>query len=302
MGKNWKEKYWSFMVAENIEEAMPLKQLHFPNSFFKYKTLSDLTVQSLKENYIWVAEISALNDPFECSIQIDNDKCLRLFYASDAFKKSFESITTKKLTTKEIELLTTSKNPHEDYIKICKIKDISYNLTSEEQLKKVQKRWSKIVEEINKNLKICSFSLKNNSLLLWSHYSDKHKGICIEYDFINDNFIRPYIQPIIYRNKVHKIDLFEECTTMQMIGSSLIKSEEWRYEQEWRLTVFKQGSDFPNKILAPKPKAIYLGTRFELNEITLKNELINYAKENSIPIIRMIKDPIEFKLIEEKQP
>lgn len=300
MEKNWKEKYWNFMVADNIEEALPLKELYFPNSFFKYKSLSNLTIQSLKENYVWVAEILTLNDPFECSIQFDNDECLRLYYGSEAFKTSFEAITTKKLTEKEIELLTTSKKPHEDYIAICKTKGIPYNLTSEGQLKKVQGRWSEIVKEINQNLKICSFSLINNSLLLWSHYSAEHKGICIEYDFTDDNFIRPFIQPIIYRNKVHKIGLFEDYNTMQMISSSLIKSEEWQYEQEWRLTVFKQKKKIPNKIPAPKPKAIYLGTRFDLNEMILKDELMTYAKENTILVIRMQKDPIEFKLVEDK--
>ncbi len=299
MDKNWKEKYWNYLACNNIEEAIPIKDINFPSSFFKYRSLTKYNLESLYENYIWVAEISTLNDPFECSIQFDNDKCLRLFYGSEKFKISHTAITGHKLSKQDIKLLTTSQSPHEEFIKICKLNNIPYNLTSEEQLKKVQNRWNEIVNETNKRLRICSFSLINDSLLLWSHYSNEHKGFCVEYDFLDDGSIRPFIQPIIYRDKVHKIEIFEEYTTMQMIASSLIKSSDWQYEQEWRLTIFKQKDDFPHKISVPKPKAIYLGTRFDLNETSLKEELIDYSRSNNIPLIKMKKHPNEFRLVKD---
>jgi Protein of unknown function (DUF2971) len=298
--KNWKEKYWKYMAANNIEAAIPLKDINFPNSFFRYRSLTKQNLESLSENYLWLAEISTLNDPFECSIQFDNDECLRLYYGSEKFKASHTAITGHKLSKQDIRLLTTSKTPHEEFIKICKQNDIPYNLTSEKQLEKVQNRWTEMMSETNKNLRICSFSLVNHSLLLWSHYSNEHKGICIEYDFLEEDLIRPFTQPIIYRDRVHKLGIFEEYTIMQTIASSLIKSSDWSYEQEWRLTIFKQKENFPRKIPAPKPKAIYLGTRFDLNDIDLKNELIKYANENKIPLVRMKKHPNEFKLIEDK--
>src|SRR6185437_5788583 len=105
---------------------------------------------------------------------------------------------------------------------------------------KIQNRWLEIISETNKRLRICSFSVTKSSLLLWSHYASEHKGIAIEYDFIDTGEIRAFIQPIIYRDKVHKIGIFEEYSTMQMVCSSLIKSKEWEYEKEWRLTIFKQ--------------------------------------------------------------
>ncbi len=110
--------------------------------------------------------------------------------------------------------------------------------------------------------------------------------------------IRAFIQPVIYRSNVHKIKLFEDYTTTQMIGSSLIKSTDWEYEQEWRLTIFKQKDKFPQKIKAPTPKAIFLGTRFSSNEDSLKQRLFKVAENNKIPIFQMAKDPTEFKLVE----
>jgi len=82
-----------------------------------------------------------------------------------------------------------------------------------------------------------------------------------------------------------------------MIASSLIKSKDWEYEQEWRLTIFKQKESFPQKLTIPNPKAIYLGTRFELNDKALKDKLFEIAEQKKIPIFRMVKHPTEFKLI-----
>jgi hypothetical protein len=34
---------------------------------------------------------------------------------------------------------------------------------------------------ISKLITICSFTEKNNNNLMWSHYTDNHRGICVEY-------------------------------------------------------------------------------------------------------------------------
>lgn len=296
MYNNWTKKYWEFIIAENFEEAIPLKNANFPHSFFKYRSLSERTLESLSEGYIWLAEISSLNDPFECSIQFDNNECWREYYSSEKFKDMFEFKTGQIITKKELKRLTTSAEPFEEYIKICRNRNIPFALTAEQQKQKIQDRWAAIQEETNRNLRICSFSLNKNSLLLWSHYADEHKGICIEYDFEDIDVIRTFMQPIIYRDKVHKMGVMEEYSVMQMVGSSLIKSKDWEYEQEWRLTIFKQQDNFPQKMSVPLPKAIYLGTRFNLVEKNLKDKLFLFAKEHKIALYQMRKDSQQFKL------
>ncbi|MCR8559233.1 DUF2971 domain-containing protein [Mucilaginibacter sp. BJC16-A38] len=297
MEDNWKEQYWKYMVAENFEEAIPLKYENFPTSFFKYRGLTELTIEAIEQDYIWLAEISSLNDPFECSIQFDNDECLREFYGSEKFQQFFTFHTGGKLNSSEIKMLTTAEKPFLEYKKICDKRAIPFMQSSGEQIGKVQKRWTEIVEETNKNLRICSFSLYNSSLLLWSHYASEHKGIAVEYDFIDTDQLRTFMQPVIYRDKVHKVGIFEEYTVMQMIASSLIKSKDWEYEQEWRLTIFRQNDSFPQKMTVPYPKAIYLGTRFNSNGKELRDKLFKIAKQKKIPVFQMVKHPNEFKLI-----
>jgi hypothetical protein len=300
MEDNWTQQYWKYMIAENFEEAIPLKLDNFPTSFFKYRHLKDLTIDTIDQNYIWLAEISTLNDPFECSLHFDNDDCLRKYYGSTKFQNFFKKLAGNKLTTHEIKKLTTSQKPFLEYKSICRDRNIPLNLSPEQQLDKVQNRWADIVSDMNKNLRICSFSLTKSSLLLWAHYASEHKGIAIEYDFIDFDTIRSFIQPVVYSDKVHKIGIFEEYTTMQLIGSSLIKSKDWEYEKEWRLTIFKQRDNFSQKMTVPNPIGIYLGTRFDSNEKSLKDKLYNLANARGIPIYRMSKHPNEFKLVSTK--
>ncbi len=100
MDENWEEQYWKLMVEENFEEAIPLKFENFPKSFYKYRNLSERTIENIEQNYIWLAEISSLNDPFECSIQFDNDECWREYYSSEKFENTFEILTGQVITKK----------------------------------------------------------------------------------------------------------------------------------------------------------------------------------------------------------
>lgn len=298
MIESWIPSYWAYMAREDFDKAIPLKLNNFPDSFFKYRKLTELAIETIEENYIWLADISSLNDPFECSIQFDNDECLRTYYGSEKFRESFRVQTGHLLNESEIKKLKTAEKPFVQFQMICSNRSIPFKQSPEEQHAKIQSRWNEIVDETNINLRICSFSLNNSSLLLWSHYADEHKGLAIEYAFLEVDAIRTFLQPVLYRNNVHKIGLFEEYTTMQMIASSLVKSRDWEYEQEWRVTVFNQGENgFPRKLKVPDPKAIYLGTRFDVNEIALKEKLFALAGARNIPVFRMGKHPNEFKLI-----
>lgn len=94
---------------------------------------------------------------------------------------------------------------------------------------------------------------------MWSHYTNKHKGFCIEYDLskCSVKHIR-YFHPIIYNDKRYEIknkDFWikrflylhkEDGITIQeaknigdIILASMVKSLNWEYEKEWRITIPK---------------------------------------------------------------
>ena len=73
-----------------------------------------------------------------------------------------------------------------------------------------------------------------DDVLMWAHYADSHKGICLEFDGysslmaeaqqVNYVKIRPSINPYLSDDHV-----------VMMEKALLTKAEQWKYEAEWRL-------------------------------------------------------------------
>lgn len=70
------------------------------------------------------------------------------------------------------------------------------------------------------------FSSNCMSHLMWSHYSNSHRGICFEFDLSK---IATEIHPCAYFDRMPEISW-----RSQDLRLALIKSHHWEYEQEWR--------------------------------------------------------------------
>ncbi|RZJ76751.1 MAG: DUF2971 domain-containing protein [Flavobacterium sp.] len=201
------------------------------------------------------------------------------------------------ISVEEIASITTSDDPYLRYPEICKAKGVILNITPEKQLAIIHKRFSDITAERSANLRVSCFTENHDSLLMWAHYADQHKGFCLEYDFLDEDQIRAFLQPVVYSEKIRQIGLLEELTMLTNIGSSLVKSMEWAYELEWRITSFKLGEEFLNYVTAPNPSAVYLGTRFDQNDEHLQKEFLDVFHQKEIPVYQMVKHHTEFKVI-----
>ncbi|AEA42588.1 DUF2971 domain-containing protein [Fluviicola taffensis] len=121
---------------------------------------------------------------------------------------------------------------------------------------------------------ICCFSRINDSILMWSHYANKHRGICLEFENSNDAF---QTKDVHYVKNFKKPDLFidREDALYHMIYT---KSEEWSYEKELRS--FKKITynntearkiNFDFKML----KAIYFGVNAQVDFIKNVKEILS---------------------------
>jgi len=298
LNSNWKAEFWELLMEENYEEAFPLRELNFPKSLFKYKRLNETSIETIRESYVWLANIADLNDPFECSLQLDYHEWSRVFFTDVKFQKSFEEKYGIRLSKQDIRYIVTNIDPNKVYHEICKMNNIVPNINTEKQQEIIENGWAEILEETNHLIKISSFSELNDSLLLWSHYADEHKGICIEYDIVNEpSEIRAFLLPIIYSDTIHKVGFFEDLSALKKIGSTLIKAKDWEYEQEWRLAFFRNGNKFSGKLPVSKPKGVYLGTRFHLNDLKIQEQLFELLDKNGIPYYLMSKHPSEYRLV-----
>lgn len=168
---------------------------------------------------------------------------------------------------------------------------------------------------------VACFSENNNSSLMWGHYADGHKGFCLEYDFTENlvdcdlsctnvvacpKFLLGFpIAPICYSDSRLdatagilsiiqqilkdgiKLGMNDYYSDMLLIVRCLLtKSNDWRYEKEWRLF-----NHYPKElkqyrpIMQAKAKAIYLGHSMTHEH---KQELLSIAEEKEIPCYQVI--------------
>lgn len=83
---------------------------------------------------------------------------------------------------------------------------------------------------MNRTIGILCFSLKWSNPVLWSHYADKHRGLCLGFD-IPDQFAKK----VTYLGRRLKAEI--ENASISDAGYKLIttKYKHWQYENEVRL-------------------------------------------------------------------
>ena len=171
-------------------------------------------------------------------------------------------------------------------------------------------------------LRASCFSTKNDSILMWSHYADNHRGLCIGYDFNkldSSELLRSLIFPVSYIDNPANLSFLtddennEMCSSLvdaTMVISSLCKSKLWAYENEWRVLFCLYG--IRNKYLdiniRLKPREIILGNCFfydyffeeDGKQRELIKNLLRYVSDNKIILkyCKPKKDKFELEMKE----
>ncbi len=118
-------------------------------------------------------------------------------------------------------------------------------------------------ELLRKKLGICCFTEIRDNILMWAHYAKQHTGFCLEFNVDNEFFV-PHARAI----KVEYEVILPVLNVLQLdnypkgeLGEKLlIKANDWRYEQEWRIVDHKKGpgiQNFPEDALS----GVILGCR-----------------------------------------
>jgi hypothetical protein len=114
----------------------------------------------------------------------------------------------------------------------------------------------RIQESLDKSRVLCLCETQTNPRL-WAHYSDGHRGFCLEFD----STLKPFSHAlrVRYTKDYPKLDI--NAPANKFFRTFLLtKSELWKDEEEWRCVDFPGGSaqwPIPKKAL----KAVIFGTR-----------------------------------------
>ena len=80
---------------------------------------------------------------------------------------------------------------------------------------------------------VCCFSKTDENPLLWAHYSEKHKGVCLVFDTSKDTVFFDRVFSVKYRSNYPKINFITNRSRFDELV--LTKSIDWIYEQEVRV-------------------------------------------------------------------
>jgi len=295
--EKWFENYIALLKEGKTEEAMQNKKAILPTSLFKYCPLDKNSLECLFNNSIFMAPADIKNDPFECTSKYEDSVMTQKFFRAPEFQEIFKAEFNSDISINEIDVIQNSTSPEKKFHEICVTKGIKRNF--KDVIKRRIDLVNSEIKEFMRSTFFSSFSEINDSTLMWSHYSEKHKGICIDYDFSNDDKIIQFLEPVYYteqRNSVTDAFGFDKKKNTFRIAA-FTKAKDWEYEKEWRI-VFPHNKKGHYKV--PKPKAIYLGTRFDENKVEFKEYLLNLTKILNIPLYKMKLHDTEYKIIKDE--
>lgn len=188
-----------------------------PQTLYKYRPINPHTIRTISHSQLYFPLPIEFNDPFDCKIipdlKFSNEEELEKFMRDVTGAKSdVPSRTLKeKWYSTEAEKFRTSM--HNDVYKFIQI------------------------------LRLCCFSERPNSTMMFSHYANGHRGICLEFMVKDDEFfdvLRPVIYPKCFPS-INPSEMFpykpisEERLWMLLEAQFLSKSQDWSYEEEWRI-------------------------------------------------------------------
>jgi hypothetical protein len=98
-------------------------------------------------------------------------------------------------------------------------------------------------EGMAKKCGVLCFSRSWSNPVLWSHYADKHRGLCLGFEVPDQ-----YLVPISYQAKRLEMDLERQLASGALdekLGITLLttKFEDWRYEDEVRMFIKPEEMD-----------------------------------------------------------
>jgi hypothetical protein len=130
-----------------------------------------------------------------------------------------------------------------------------------------------LYEENIKKIGVICYSTIEINTLMFSHYADQHKGICLEFDITDENLVA--MKKIQYQEHFNtiKYSLDRDLLRNEIMNICTTKSKVWEYEQEYRQLFTNKHfhADYPGKLTG-----IIFGCKTSKNDIEL---VISVLKE-----------------------
>lgn len=248
-------------MLKKFHESHPWPDKCGINSLFRFYSINlDRVRRLFAERKLYHSLPSQFNDPFECKPHFN--------WPEDANKVGEIRQHLIKLYREK----SYNEKKAEEFVSI-NMKDPKFLQTT-------------IYDSIIKTfaqMRICSFTARKDNLLFWSHYADSHKGFCVEFDATKMPI--SYAFKVQYENKYPEV-IYPSSNDATDLTPALVKSEVWKYEEEFRTILVPWAEDQPTNdgesliLSGNEIKNVYLGPNIDENNKKLLIDLVKNGNFN----------------------
>ena len=221
-----------------------------PPRFYKYQSVTTQTLANLRKRRVFFAHPSQFNDPFDC----------RVFPTVDEFNTEEARSFLQRYRSQNEAIRNIADAAERDPSLIDDYKELvgpGINRAVDEEMRRAFSQ-----------IGVCCFSSIKDSVLMWGHYANGHRGFCLE--FRSDCELFEKATPVQYTSDVPRVALSDALDGRgldlfrQVVAT---KHTQWKYEQEWRVIHLQANSPFyyePEDLVA-----IYLGSEIREDDADL---------------------------------
>ncbi|WP_083928505.1 DUF2971 domain-containing protein [Marinobacterium rhizophilum] len=238
-----------------------------PRKVYRYRSFTSLTVDALVRDELFFSDPGAFNDPLDCQPTVEADSGLEELreILSGLISRRIFSETASSLRKNKVKEESASQYASKLAQREAKdmLESITYYSTGPEYdcSREEAEIWLLTVEIERELLKrygkgVCCFSSVYDNPLLWSHYGDQHKGMCIGYNLTRNPEPRLYKvnyggSRIVPTSLIKRAIADGDKEARDLLDKYILlrKASPWRYEREWRLLGQRGLQDSPLRMI-----------------------------------------------------
>jgi len=235
-----------------------------PDFFYKYARI-DNVIKILESKTLWFSSPKDFNDPFDCNVNL-----IDFTPRNEDIVKFINEKLVKNRTVRRKEI---NKNKRDSY--------------------RIKNQIAKQTQDLFYNSGICCFSEVKDNILLWGHYADNHKGICLKFSSEIAK-IGTMTSKVNYKTRYETPNFWteEELVIYHLIFT---KSDDWSYEKEIR--AFRMLSNGSINFEISYLQEIIFGCKTEQSIIEKIKNIVSKNKYKNIKFSKARQTKSSFKLL-----
>ena len=249
---------------------------------FKYSRISSNLKTNLKERQIWFSAPRDFNDIDDSALRIDwqlTDEDIKneffffqqQIYTDATMRGDFSNkpVALENAAQRYFSSILADRGPD----------------GAPDHSGKLRESVTQTLEWRRNTIGISCFSQENMSRLLWSHYADGDRGVCMEIDTTFDSKCFPQLEVVNYVDTLPKIKLLSHMRA-NLITLYTTKSREWSYEREIRAFQHAHG----NQPMDPRCLVnLYFGERAAPDEVNEISDIVRDKYGKQVGLHQMVR-------------